>query len=195
MPRQLRTEGSDAFYHVMNRADRREPIFGDDADRNRFLETLGEGCAKTEWRLHAYRLMGNHFHLALATPRHNIRCRGAPTNTNNMGMHRKLAGPELFQGASRMGRGRRPRVLSVARPVTGTSRPRPCALTFLSAPWELFRGVFKNGSRRREEADLGAKNTFASLPRRFCRLTRLSVLENSNRNLWPGFNARSSQFS
>ena len=28
--------------HVMNRGDRREPIFKDDADRARFLETLGQ---------------------------------------------------------------------------------------------------------------------------------------------------------
>ena len=139
MPRQLRIEYSGAIYHVMNRGDRREPIFGDDADRKRFLETLGEECAKTEWRLHAYRLMGDHFHLALATPRPDIRCRGAPSNTNNMGMHRKLAGPELFQGASGMGRGRpRPRVLSGARRFTGTSRPRPFSFIFMNAHWELF---------------------------------------------------------
>ena len=30
------------MYHVMNRGDRRELIFMDDADRQRFVETLGE---------------------------------------------------------------------------------------------------------------------------------------------------------
>ena len=34
----------------MNRGDRREPIFKDDADRLLFLETLGETCAKTAGR-------------------------------------------------------------------------------------------------------------------------------------------------
>src|SRR2546427_2593403 len=34
------------------------------------------------------------------------------------------------------------------------------------------QGVFNNGSRRREEADLGEKNTSASLPRRLRRLRR-----------------------
>ena len=72
MPRQLRIEYPGALYHVMNRGDHREPIFGDDADRNRFLETLGEGCAKTDWQVHAYCLMPNHFHLVLETPSANL---------------------------------------------------------------------------------------------------------------------------
>jgi hypothetical protein len=32
----------------MNRGDRREALFRDDADRLGFLETLGEACAKTD---------------------------------------------------------------------------------------------------------------------------------------------------
>ena len=36
----------------MNHGDRREPIFKDDTDRQRLVETLGEACAKTGW-LHA----------------------------------------------------------------------------------------------------------------------------------------------
>ena len=31
-----------AHHHAMNRGDRREPIFKDEADRQRFIETLGE---------------------------------------------------------------------------------------------------------------------------------------------------------
>jgi len=31
----------------MNRGDRREPIFRDDEDRQKFLATLGEACVKT----------------------------------------------------------------------------------------------------------------------------------------------------
>ena len=34
MPRQLRIEYSGAIYHVMNRGDRREPIFQDDTDQS-----------------------------------------------------------------------------------------------------------------------------------------------------------------
>jgi hypothetical protein len=53
MARKLRVEYAGAIYHVMNRGDRRELIFMDDADRQRFVETLGEACAKTGWRVHA----------------------------------------------------------------------------------------------------------------------------------------------
>ena len=61
MARKLRVEYPGAIYHVMNRGDRREPICQDDADRQRFVETLGEACAKTGWQVHAYVLMPNLF--------------------------------------------------------------------------------------------------------------------------------------
>jgi REP element-mobilizing transposase RayT len=66
MARKLRVEYPGAIYHVMNRGDHREPIFRDDTDRQRFISTLGEACDKTEWRVHAWCLMANHFHLVLA---------------------------------------------------------------------------------------------------------------------------------
>ncbi len=47
----------------MNRGDRGEPIFQDALVRQRFLQTLAEVCAKTQWQLHAWCLMGNPFHL------------------------------------------------------------------------------------------------------------------------------------
>jgi len=52
----------------MNRGDRREPIFKDDLDRHRFLQTLAQTCEKTGWQVHAYCLMSNHFHLVVETP-------------------------------------------------------------------------------------------------------------------------------
>jgi REP element-mobilizing transposase RayT len=72
MARKLRVQYPGAIYHVMNRGDRREPIFKDDQDRRRFLETLGEACDKTIWQVHAYCLMGNHFHLVVETPKANL---------------------------------------------------------------------------------------------------------------------------
>ena len=51
MLRALRLGYEGAIYHVMSRGDRREAIFQDDADRKRFLETLGEACAKTDWQV------------------------------------------------------------------------------------------------------------------------------------------------
>src|SRR5260370_30048708 len=60
------------MYHVMNRGDRREDIFQDGEDRKRFLSTLGEACKKTEWEVHSYCLMRNHFHLVIETPQPNL---------------------------------------------------------------------------------------------------------------------------
>jgi len=56
----------------MNRGDRREAIFTDDADRRRWLETLTEACQKTGWQVQAYCLMRNHFHLVIETPQANL---------------------------------------------------------------------------------------------------------------------------
>ena len=72
MARKLRIQYPGAIYHVMNRGDRREAIFEDDQNRERLLETLTEACEKTGWQVHAYCLMGNHFHLVLETPRPNL---------------------------------------------------------------------------------------------------------------------------
>ncbi len=68
MARQLRVEYEGAIYHVMSRGDRREEIFRDDRDREIFLRALGETCEKAGWQVHAYCLMGNHFHLVIETP-------------------------------------------------------------------------------------------------------------------------------
>ena len=72
MPRSLRLEFPGAFYHVMARGNRREKIFHDDDDRRFFLATLSEACAMTGWRVHAWVLMGNHYHLFIETPEANL---------------------------------------------------------------------------------------------------------------------------
>ena len=72
MARPLRIQYPGAMYHVMNRGDQREDIFRDDEDRQRFLGTLTEACGKTEWQIHAYCLMRNHFHLVIETPQPNL---------------------------------------------------------------------------------------------------------------------------
>jgi len=45
MPRQLRIQHEGAIHHLMNREDRREPIFKTDFDRLNFLHALGETCS------------------------------------------------------------------------------------------------------------------------------------------------------
>jgi REP-associated tyrosine transposase len=72
MARKLRVEYAGAIYHVMNRGDRREPIFKDDGDRQCFMKILAECCAKTDWQAHAWCLMPNHFHLVINTPKSNL---------------------------------------------------------------------------------------------------------------------------
>ena len=56
----------------MSRGDRREDIFRDDVDRQDYLKTLAEACQKTGFQVHAYCLMGNHFHLVVETPEANL---------------------------------------------------------------------------------------------------------------------------
>ena len=72
MPRKLRIEYPGAMYHVMSRGDRRERIFLDDVDRQDFIKTLAEACPKTNWQVHAYGLMPNHYPLVLETPEPNL---------------------------------------------------------------------------------------------------------------------------
>lgn len=72
MARALRVEYPGAIYHVMSRGDQREDIFLDDVDRYDFIRTLAEACQKTDWQVHAFCLMRNHYHLVLETPEANL---------------------------------------------------------------------------------------------------------------------------
>ena len=60
------------FIHVMARGNRREAIVRDDQDCVTFLRTLAEACERTGFRVHAYVLMTNHYHLLLETPQANL---------------------------------------------------------------------------------------------------------------------------
>jgi putative transposase len=72
MARPLRLEFPGAVYHIMSRGDRRRDIFADEVDRQKFLDTLGKEVAQQRWRLYAYCLMGNHYHLLVETPEANL---------------------------------------------------------------------------------------------------------------------------
>ncbi len=52
-----RSEYPGVLYHVMNRGDRKEPLFRDDQDRRLFLATLAEAGRKTGWHALAVCLM------------------------------------------------------------------------------------------------------------------------------------------
>jgi REP element-mobilizing transposase RayT len=45
-------------------------------DRQDFLKILAETCQKTDWQVHAYCLMGNHFHLVVETQNANHKAIG-----------------------------------------------------------------------------------------------------------------------
>jgi REP element-mobilizing transposase RayT len=68
MPRPLRIEREGAFWHITSRGVERRDIFHDRNDRSMFLDMLGEIVIHARWRLHAYVLMSNHYHLLVETP-------------------------------------------------------------------------------------------------------------------------------
>lgn len=67
MSRPLRIEFSGALYHVMARGNAREAIFQDGGDRQMFCSGRARICKRCEWRLWAYCLMDNHYHLLIET--------------------------------------------------------------------------------------------------------------------------------
>lgn len=68
MARPLRIEFEGAWYHVMNRGAGRRLVFRSSAHRAVFLRLLGEVSRIYGIEVHAYCLMGNHYHLLLCTP-------------------------------------------------------------------------------------------------------------------------------
>src|SRR5436853_5298437 len=78
MARPLRLEYPGALYHVTARGNAKSDIYLDDGDRRIFERILGTTVTRHRWLLHAFCLMGNHYHLLLETPLPNL----------SKGMHR-----------------------------------------------------------------------------------------------------------
>jgi len=75
MSRPLRIEYLGAWYHVMNRGRRREPVFLSPKDYATFITVLKEASNHWNLRIAAYCLMTNHYHLLVQTPDGNLsRC-------------------------------------------------------------------------------------------------------------------------
>jgi putative transposase len=72
MTRPLRIEYEDAYYHVMNRGRDRQCIFPDANYYDDFLACIDEAHKRFGIEIHAYCLMGNHYHLLIKTPRGNL---------------------------------------------------------------------------------------------------------------------------
>jgi REP element-mobilizing transposase RayT len=72
MARKLRLLFPHALYHVINRGNYRRDVFETPGSRGAFIRALGETCRRYRWRVHAYVVMRNHFHLALETAEPNL---------------------------------------------------------------------------------------------------------------------------
>src|SRR5260370_10267376 len=72
MARPVRIEYPGAVYHLTSRGNERKAIFRADADREAFLAFLGKVVHRFGWRLSAWVLMSNHFHLVIQTPEPNL---------------------------------------------------------------------------------------------------------------------------
>jgi REP element-mobilizing transposase RayT len=72
MPRAIRIRFENAWYHVMNRGAARKQIFQSDEQRLYFLDLLEQCYELFNLEIHAYCLMGNHFHLLVKTPRPSL---------------------------------------------------------------------------------------------------------------------------
>ena len=71
MARQLRHHTAGGWYHITARGMGRQAIFGDDRDREHFIELLKGMVVRYGVILHAYVLMENHYHLLSETPSGN----------------------------------------------------------------------------------------------------------------------------
>lgn len=72
MARKLRLQFEGAIYHVINRGNYRRDVFESAGAAMAFEQCLFEACEQAGWRLFAYAIMRNHFHLAVETPRANL---------------------------------------------------------------------------------------------------------------------------
>jgi putative transposase len=72
MARKLRIEFPDAVYHVLNRGNYRRDLFVSAGEAGAFVKVLEEAAEMYGWRVHAYAVMRNHYHVALRTPQPNL---------------------------------------------------------------------------------------------------------------------------
>jgi len=103
MGRPLRIQYPGAFYHVTSRGNERKVIFVSKRDREKFLSYLESANERYGAIIHAFCLMGNHYHILVETPRSNLsqilhHINGAYTNYFNTKRNRS---GHLLQGRYR----------------------------------------------------------------------------------------------
>ena len=67
MPRKARIDAPGALHHIIVRGIERRKIFEDNADRQRFIQRLGDILSESQTPCYAWALIPNHFHLLLKT--------------------------------------------------------------------------------------------------------------------------------
>jgi REP element-mobilizing transposase RayT len=72
MARPPRIDRPGAWHHVTARGNERKAIFRDDRDRHHFCQLVGKTVEVFRWKIHAYVLMDNHYHLLIETPEPNL---------------------------------------------------------------------------------------------------------------------------
>jgi len=72
MASKVRIEYPGARYHVINRGNYRSDVFATPGASVSFLRTLAQAAGRYAWKVHAYALMRNHYHLAIETTQPNL---------------------------------------------------------------------------------------------------------------------------
>ena len=72
MPRHLRHHVPGGWYHITTRGLGRRTLFHTDRDHGHFIELLEGMVERYRIILHAYVLMGNHYHLLIESPEGNV---------------------------------------------------------------------------------------------------------------------------
>ena len=72
MARPLRIECANAIFHVTSRGNARQTIVRVIVDRDKWVELLRRSVEEQGWRLFAFALLTNHFHLFVQTPEPNL---------------------------------------------------------------------------------------------------------------------------
>ena len=126
MARPLRIEIENGLYHVTVRGWERRSIVRSDRDREDWLRLLDKTATRCGWRVFAWVLMSNHFHLYLRTPQPNL----------SVGMH------DLNSGYASLFNRRHQRVGSLFQ-----GRFKSILVEDDSHSWELSRYVHLNPVR------------------------------------------------
>lgn len=72
MPRILRTTLPDGYFHITARGVEQRAIYLDAEDCRAFLAMCGATARRYEWRLYAFCLMTNHYHVVLEATREQL---------------------------------------------------------------------------------------------------------------------------